>query len=38
MPGAEESTPLLAVTRHGADGVAIQTITAADLLATWRPA
>jgi uncharacterized protein len=43
MPGADESTPLLAVTRGtaGTAGTAgtgaIQTLTPADLLTAWRP-
>jgi hypothetical protein len=37
MPGADESTPLLAVTRGTAGTGAIQTLTPADLLTAWRP-
>jgi AAA+ ATPase superfamily predicted ATPase len=37
MPGADESTPLLAVTRGAAGTDAVQTLTPADLLTAWRP-
>ncbi len=36
MPGADESTPLLAVTLDGADAAGIKAIGPADLIAAWQ--
>jgi uncharacterized protein len=37
MPGADESTPLLAVARSGVAARSVSQISATDLLTAWRP-